>query len=90
MKQIEIPNPQVRELFKFAVLQYMLDTLCENPKLGKTFVDDVDNPNTCIISFHHLLFFGGNLTQDCLNFLSNDILPEYIRNNLYMIYPNES
>lgn len=90
MKQIKTPNPQVRELLKFAVLQYMLDTLCENPILGKTFVDDVDNPNTCIISFHHLLFFGGNLTQDCLNFLSNDILPEYIRNNLYMIYPNEA
>lgn len=93
MKQIETPNPQARELLKFSVLQYMLDTLCENPKLGKTFVDDVDTPNTCIISFHHLLFFGGNLTQDCLSFLSNDILPEYMRNNqhvLYMLYPNEA
>ena len=93
MKKIETCNSQVRELLKFTVLQYMLDALSENPKQVKTFVDDVDNPNTCIISFHHLLFFGGNLTQDCLSFLLNDILPEYIRNNqhvLYMLYPNEA
>ena len=93
MKQIQKANSKIRELLKFTALQYILDTLCENPKLGKTFVDDVDNPNTCIICFHHLLFFGGNLTQDCLSFLTKDILPEYTRNNqhvLYMIYPNEA
>lgn len=93
MKQIETPNSKVRGLLKSTVLQYILDTLCENPKLGKAFVDDIDNPNTCIICFHHLLFFGENLTQDCLSFLTNDILPEYTRNNqqvLYMLYPNET
>jgi len=93
MKQIQKANSKIRELLKFTALQYILDTLCENPKLGKTFVDDADNTNVCIICFHHLVFFGGNLTQDCLGFLTKDILPEYIRNNqhvLYMLYPNEA
>jgi ribosomal protein S18 acetylase RimI-like enzyme len=69
----------------------MLDILCENPKLGRIFVDDVDNPNTCIVSFHHLLFIGGNLMQDCLQFLSNKILTQDVRNSqqvFFMLYPD--
>lgn len=93
MKQISTLNLQTRELLNFTVLQYMLDTIYENPKLGKIFVDDVDNPNSCILSLKHLLFFGGDLTQDCLSFLSEEILTENIRDNgsvFYMIYPDKA
>ena len=91
MKQIGTLNPQVRELLKFTALQYMLDTICENPILGCIFVDDVDNPNTCIVSFHHLLFIGGNLTKDCLKFLNTKILNRDVQNShqvFYMFYPD--
>lgn len=93
MKQIETFNPKVRELLKFTVLQYMLDALNENPKLGKIFVDDVDNPNTCVVSFHHLLFFGGNLTQDFRKFLLDELLAEDVRKDqcvFFMLYPDEA
>jgi GNAT superfamily N-acetyltransferase len=93
MKQISNFNPQVRELLRCTILQYMLDTLGENPRLGRIFVDDEDNPNSCIVSLKHLLFFGGNPTQDCLDFLSNEILAEHVRNHqhiFYMIYPDEA
>lgn len=92
MKQITTLNSETREFFKYTALQYMIDTLIENPKLGKIFVDDNINPNTCIISLKHLLFFGGRLSKDCLNFLSNRILTDDIRNKgyvFYMLYPNE-
>lgn len=91
MIQIETLNPQVRDLLKFTVLQYMLDTLRDNPKLGRIFVDDADNPSTCIVSFHHLLFIGGNPVQDCLRFLSNEILTPDARNSqqvFFILYPD--
>jgi ribosomal protein S18 acetylase RimI-like enzyme len=92
MKQVETLKPDVLKLLRFTVLKYMLDTLCENPKLARIFVDDEDNPKTCIIAFHHLLFFGGNLTKDCLQFLLNEILAADVRKNqsiFYMLYPDE-
>lgn len=93
MIQIETFNPKTRELLKFSVLQYMLDTLNENPKLGKIFVDDADNPNICIVSFHHLLFFGGDLTQDFRQFLLDELLAEDVRKDqsiFFMLYPDEA
>lgn len=92
MQQIGTLNYYVRGLLKFTVLQYMLDTICENPKLAKIFVDEVENPNCCIVSFNHLLFFGGNPTKDCLRFLSNNILTrdkQHIQKVFYMLYPDE-
>lgn len=92
MKQIETLNPKVLELLKFTVLQYMLDTLCENPKLARIFVDDEDNPKTCIVAFHHLLFFGGDLTEGSLQFLLNEILTADVLKNqsiFFMLYPDE-
>lgn len=93
MKQIETLNPQIRELLNFTVLQYMLDTLHENPKLGRIFVDDEENPNTCIVSFHHLLFIGGEVIQDCLQFLSNKIITQAVRNShqvFFLLYQDEA
>jgi RimJ/RimL family protein N-acetyltransferase len=93
MKQISNFNSKVRELLSFTVLQYMLDTLYENPILGRIYVDDEDNPSSCIVSLKHLLFFGGNPTQHCLSFLSNEILTKQTRkyqNVFYMICPYEA
>jgi GNAT superfamily N-acetyltransferase len=93
MKQIASLNSHVRELLKSTPLQYMLDTICDNSKLAKIFVDDIDNPKSCVVFFHHLLFLGGNLTQDCLSYLSNDILTSNLRSSwevLYMLYPDEA
>jgi ribosomal protein S18 acetylase RimI-like enzyme len=92
MKQVKTLNHDVLELLKFTVLHYMLDTICENPKLARIFVDDKANPKTCIVAFHHLLFFGGNLTEDCLQFLLNEILTADVgkkQSIFYMIYPDE-
>jgi RimJ/RimL family protein N-acetyltransferase len=92
LKQILTPDLQIRELLKYSVLQYMIDTLFENPKLGKIYIDDESNPKTCILSLKHLLFFGGTLTQDTLDFLSTEIFTDDIRNKgfvFYMIYTDE-
>src|SRR5690349_19975754 len=92
MQQILTLHYKVRELLKFTQLQPMLDTFLENPKLGKIFVDDEINPNTCILSLTHLLFFGGNLSQECLDFLSNEILTDDARKKghvFYMLYKDE-
>jgi GNAT superfamily N-acetyltransferase len=92
MKQISTLNPYVSQLLKFTPLQYIVNTFYENPKLGKLFVDDEETPNSCILSLKHLLFLGGNLSQDCSNFLFNELLTHDIRNSLkvfYIIYPNE-
>ncbi len=92
MKQISKLNFKTREILEYTVLQYMLDTFEENPKLGKIFVDDEINPNTCILSLQHLLFFGGNVSKDCLDFLASEILTNDNRNSsrvFYMFYPNE-
>jgi hypothetical protein len=91
MIQLDNFNAKVRELLNFTVLQYMLDTIYENPRLGKIFVDNRDNPGSCIVSFHHLLFCGGKPTQDCLRFLSDHILIDEIPKDyevLCMIYPD--
>lgn len=93
MKQISALNSRARELVKYTPLQYMIDAYCENTKLGKVFVDDEDNPNSCIISIKHLLFFGGNVTQDCLRFLQDEILTDVIRDGkhvFYIFYPDEA
>lgn len=92
MKQISALNSNVRKLLKFTALQYMLDTVHENPKLAKIFVDDADNPSSCIVSFHHLTFLGGNPTEDCLRFLSDKILVKDSEKSwqvFFMIYPDE-
>lgn len=93
MKQISNLNPNFRQLLKFTPLQYVVDMYYENPKLGKLFVDDEETPTSCILSLKHLLFIGGNLSEDCLNFLSGELLTSDIRNSLkvfYIIYPNET
>ena len=92
MKQITTLNLKTRAFFEYTALQYMIDTLVENPSLGKIFVDDDINPNTCIISLKHLLFFGGNPSMDCLDFLASKILTDDMRNRksiFYMLYPDE-
>lgn len=92
MKQVITLSKETRDFFRYTVLQYMIDTLIENPKLGRIFVDDEINPNTCIISLKHLLFFGGKLTKDCLNFLSNEVFTDDIQDRgcvFYMFYPDE-
>lgn len=92
MLRIENFNSKVRELLKFTVLKYMLDTIYENPKLGSIFADDPDNPDSCIVSFHHLLFCGGKPTQECLHFLSDEIIAGKTTEEyevLCLVYPDE-
>lgn len=92
MKQIPNLTPKTRELLNYIVLQYMLDTYCENPGLGKAFVDNDENPATCILSLKHWLFFGGKPSEDCMNFLSGAILTNDIRDSqhiFYMVFPDE-
>lgn len=93
MKQISTLTLNVRELLTYTDLQYMLDTLNENPKLGCFFVDDEVTPNSCIIRFNHWLFFGGNPSEDCLRFLSSEIITDAVRDSghvFYMLYPDEA
>jgi GNAT superfamily N-acetyltransferase len=71
----------------------MLDTISEKPKPARIYVDDIEKPEFCIVSYHHLLFIGGQLTQQCLDYLSNDILTTEFRSSnpiVFMIYPNEA
>ncbi|MGI6163190.1 MAG: GNAT family N-acetyltransferase [Bacillota bacterium] len=91
MKRIHTLTKEARELLEPAVLQYIHDTFCCNPKLGKAFVDNEDNPKSCILLLNHWLFFGGNVSEECLAFISNEILTGDVQNRLhilYIIYPN--
>lgn len=93
MKQITTLTSNVREILKFTALQYMLDTISENPKSARIFVDDIEEPKCCMVSYHHLLFMGGELTEENLNYLSSNILTMEFRSSkpiVFMIYPNEA
>ena len=85
-------TPCAKELLHFTALQYMLDTLCENPGLGKVYVDHAVNPGTCILLWKRTLFMGGALTQGCLDYLRDEILTADIRSNLRtfsIFYPDD-
>ncbi len=92
MKQIPSITKKTRELFSYSALQYMFNTLEENPVLGQVFADDEKNTETCIIFWKHSIYLGGKLTKDSLNFLTNELLTNEVKDRLevcFIFYPEE-
>jgi len=90
MIEILKPNKKMRELLSFTPLQYMIDSIEENPKLAKLYISETEN--TCFVLLGVYLFVAGEITKESLDCLDKQILTEKARNELEIIivfYPNE-
>jgi len=90
MKNILKINKNMRDLLSFTPLQYMIDSIEENPKLAKVYVDETEN--TCFVLLGIYLFVAGEITNEAINYLTNQILTDKARKELEIIivfYPNE-
>ncbi|MGM0303461.1 hypothetical protein IGI66_003126 [Enterococcus sp. AZ048] len=61
MRQHKTITPEIRKLLSFSPLQYMLDTVEENPQLAKIFADDNERPKWCLLIFGHYIWIAGNI-----------------------------
>ena len=90
MKKLLKPIKIIRQLLSFIPLQYMIDSVEENPKLAKLYISETEN--TCFVLFGHYLFVAGEITNEAISYLDNKILSEKARKELEIIivfYPNE-
>lgn len=90
MIEILKPNRKMRELLGFTPLQYMIDSIEENPKLAKLYINEIES--TCFVLLGVYLFVAGEITKEELDYLDKQILTEKARKELGIIivfYPNE-
>ncbi len=90
MNKLLKPNKRMRELLSFTPLQYMMDSMEENPKLADYYIDKAEN--TCFILMGVYLFVAGEVSKEALDYLDKQILTEKARENLGIIlvfYPNK-
>lgn len=82
-----ILTQEIRELLTFSPLQYMLDTVVENPKLAHIYTDKELNPTCCVLLFGHYLWVAGNVAENTndiasiLNHTSLDVLIVFYDNS---------
>lgn len=91
MIQILKPNKKMRELLNFTPLQYMIDSIEENPKLAKLYINETES--TCFVLLGVYLFTAGEVTKEAFEYLDKQILTEEVRNKLKIIivfYPDEA
>jgi GNAT superfamily N-acetyltransferase len=90
MIEILKPNRKMRELLSFTPLQYMIDSIEENPKLAKLYINETED--TCFVLLGVYLFVAGEASKAALDYLDKQILNEKARKNLGVIivfYPNK-
>lgn len=90
MIEILKPNRKMRELLSFTPLQYMIDSIEENPKLAKLYINETED--TCFVLLGVYLFVAGKTTKEALDYLDKQILTEKVKKELEIIivfYPNE-
>ena len=93
MKQIPELTPTIRKMFEFFAKQYTLNVLSEKPKLAQIYTDKDNNPSTCILTWNHSIYIGGEFSHDCLNYISNKLLSSESKKNLHVFfiyYSNEA
>lgn len=76
-------NESIKQLLNTLPLQYMLTHLSENPNSGSIFVDDIDRPSACVVVIKHLVFLGGQPSDQVVSWLKESIRPVS-----YFIYPD--
>jgi GNAT superfamily N-acetyltransferase len=90
MIKILKPNKKMREMLSFTPLQYMIDSIEENPKLADLYINEAEN--SCFALLGVYLFVGGEASKEALDYLDKQILTEKARKNLGIIivfYPNK-
>lgn len=90
MRKLLKPNKNMRILLNFTPLQYMIDSIEENPKLAKLYINETES--TCFVLLGNYLFVAGEITKESINYLSDKILTDKTRKELEIIivfYPNE-
>lgn len=90
MRKLLKPSKNMRVLLNFTPLQYMIDSIEENPKLAKLYIDEKES--TCFVLLGNYLFVAGEITNESINYLSKKILTDKARKELEIIivfYPNE-
>ena len=73
MRQHKTITPEIRKLLSFSPLQYMLDTVEENPQLAKIFADDNERPKWCLLIFGHYIWIAGNIENREEEFLLSSL-----------------
>ena len=90
MIKILKPTKKMRKLLSFTPLQYMIDSVEENPKLAKLYVNETET--TCFVLLGVYLFVTGEIESKSIDFLKNQILSKETRDDLKVLivfYPNE-
>ncbi|MCL2774861.1 MAG: aminoglycoside phosphotransferase family protein [Oscillospiraceae bacterium] len=93
MKLIPKITPEIITLLNFTPLQYMAKRIEKIPEYGMVYTDDEKTPSTCVVRIGHILFFGGNVTPECISYIKDKIFTFEIY-EIYgvfdLIYPNEA
>lgn len=76
MHQISELTKEARTLLQFTPLQYMLDTVTENPKLAQVYLNTEKHPSSCALLFGHYLFVGGTRDDAFLTEFISVLTPE--------------
>lgn len=90
MMKILKPNKRMREMLNFTPLQYMIDSIEENPKLADLYINEAES--SCFVLLGVYLFVAGEASKEVLDSLEKRILTEETRKNLGIIivfYPNK-
>ena len=61
----------------------MIDAIEENPKLAKIYINEEEN--TCFVLLEHYLFVAGDINDENLSYLYNQVLTEKVKNELEII-----
>lgn len=80
--QLEELSCNARELLAFTPVQYMIDTVSENPGLARIYINNESNPSVCIMLLGHYLFVGGSLTDELFEEIYNTVLTKDIMASL--------
>lgn len=78
-------NEKTRELLSFSPLQYMLDTVTEQPHFAEVYADDEDDPTCCALLFGHYLFLDGEVGERFIADLTATVFNEERRRKLGMV-----
>ena len=93
MKLIPKITPEIFELLDYTPLQYILRAVEKEPRYGMVYADDEFAPSTCVVRIGHQLFFGGNVTPECLAYVKTKIFTfeVYETHGIFILfYPNET
>ncbi|HEX3075350.1 MAG TPA: GNAT family N-acetyltransferase [Lachnospiraceae bacterium] len=71
-----------KQLLSYTPLQYMIDAVCENPRIAEVYVDREEEPKVCVMLLGHYLFVGGHVDEQVHEAILQEVLPMEKRKQL--------